>query len=46
MAKKYQRSEKTLADLANLLNCQIYELLEDEKLRKLMWDYEESIVNE
>ncbi len=37
---------ETLISLANALNCQIYELLEDEKLRKLMRDYEESIVNE
>lgn len=37
---------KTLINLANALNCQIYELLEDEELKRLMQDYEESIVNE
>lgn len=34
---------ETLLKIANALNCQIYELLEDKNLRKLMKDYEESI---
>lgn len=36
----------TLINLANALNCQIYELLEDEELKRLVQNYEESIVNE
>ena len=36
---------ETLISLANALNCQIYELLEDDELKRLMKDYEESIVN-